>query len=280
MGQTESITTASEWKSVKFPEYEEYETHHANFVQQILQDGITLPEWNSEKKGWYDIDSPGNPTQSWESGCLSALGNGNECYVAALESCKKKIARMQETEEGMDRYFEEMQSATFINIQLKDRVFGVFQASQSGAKMFANNSSQSLRVCLENKDGLDLAAQQCFEQNIHVPLDDGSPFSRAPSMSKSEYAQFTDALLEAMNWKIESKGGSVLVHCSQGQSRSGLFVVCLFFILCKKSNPDKSNDKLLGEVISSVSKDRNILDFSPRWYSFLPFFCSNISFSN
>lgn len=278
MGQTftqsESKIDNNE-KNIIFPSWEKYETYHKEFIQEIVQKGITLPEWDDQKKGWYDEASNTGPSSSWENGYLNALGAPN-CYTNALQLCKSKLNKMQENDEDMDRYFKEMEQATNLNIQMKSK-FSIFHASRNGAKLFANDISNiaknTLRVCLENKDGLDSLTQQHFAYNLYVPLDDSSPFSRVPSMGKNEYEQFTNALGFVINWLQESKG-HVLIHCSQGQSRSGLFVVCLLFILHKIDNI-QSDDLNLGTIISMVSMQRNILDFSPRWYSFLPFFCSN-----
>ena len=160
---------------------------------------------------------------------------------------------------NIERYFDEMNNASNI---LDHNSSQIYLASREGAVSFSNKQSVT-RFSLENTfypiDG--------FMDNHHVPLDD-SGFCDPDNlpMTPKEFETFCDKVDIAS--RLYLNGHSILVHCTQGQSRSVLFTICLLMNL-KKMRLDNfmeiNGSNLLESTILYVSSKRNMALLHAKW---------------
>ena len=245
-------------------EYQEYLKVHSDIIDKAKSKGIIFPvysehasRWEMEDGGLFDPEA----AYSWSRNVPRDLALSEQLigpeFSGSLRRCAEKLASMQNDEEALMDYFSEMQNASEVIPGF------LFHASRDGAIHFDSELKRNtLRICLEDIDGLEGLEGSKFLKTLRVPLDDGSPLAVAPSMSFEQFCAFSSALQESIRRHASALR---LVHCSQGQSRSGLFVLC-FLMTALPLSP--SPDRHLSQCIDFLSSKRKILDFASRWYPF------------
>jgi len=163
----------------------------------------------------------------------------------------------------------------------------IWQCSAEGASQLGHNTPNVVRVCLESTPSIsgDFA---------HIDLDDGTPMMETPSMSYEQFCLFL-ATLEKVFLSAQNRDQNIIVNCSQGQSRSGLFVVCLLMKLsmCDEFSPNmearipkefliKTSDwtQLLCSTYKFVNFRRVITYVNPKFVPFLIFMAKKIHAAN
>lgn len=255
--------------------YEALEKHHKQVTQHAAELGTEFPMLSEDKNRWlgedHNIYDPNSP-RSWSTKSVTEASILHE-RVRELMAVNSEALQLMQDEEGLVSYFWQMENASCI---LSEPV-ELYHASREGAKRY--KGQHTVRYSLENIDGLSEEESQHYEASHFIPLDDGSPLTTDYSMSAEEHRTFFRNLQAAFDDLALKK--RVLVHCSQGQSRSGIFVLLLVLALHVHGvlklpgvADGLSNGDLLLQAVKFIAQKRKIISFSERWHPFIDFFAS------
>ena len=265
--------------------FEALEQHHKKVIEKALGVGCVFPVFYPDINRWYDDDMTGpnfNDGKHWVSrynsqGVLSPL------TVEALNNMHGSVAKLSETEGGIMRYYAEMGGFSEI---IPNRFF---HGSRQGANVFWNQEHQeacktcglksALRVCLENEDRVNSDAACKFEETIRIPLNDFDPLAAPFSMNLTECDTFFSGLKRAYEVYLNHPDRAILVHCSQGQSRSGIFVLLFLMLLVQTgfspiddADSTHSNSVILLRCMNFLLEKRAVVSISDRWQPFIDYF--------
>lgn len=262
----------------------EYNSTHAQFCGLALANGIQLPSYDNESKRYFILTPRGSAT--WDSDRNDTWDKNFGKFVSqelrnVLDDVQGRISALQTTDEGLDEYFSCMANPSLI-LTLANGT-KIWQCSSDGVSKFGIDTLNPVRVCL----GASPKIQGNFH---HIDLNDGYPMMINPSLTPDQFKSFISTL-EKVLIATTHPNQNIIINCSQGQSRSGLFVICLLMHLARRrqitqkmtetiplnySIQTTDSNRLLCSVYSFVNFKRVTVHVNPKFIPFMVFMAENI----
>ena len=270
-------------------QFSKYTATHAELCRLARTQTIKFPSYDPQSKKYFVSNNPGQ-TVPWDANRPDTWDDNFGKTVSpelaqVFAHAQGKIASLQLSDQGLDEYFSCMANPSLI-LTLGNGT-KIWQCSAEGVVKLGTNTPNAVRVSLESTPTIS-------GDFTHVCLDDGTPMMETPSINYEQLCLFLSTLEKAF-LAAQQPNQNIIVNCSQGQSRSGLFVICL---LMKLSVSDgfhqslaeripqefliKTSDwnQLLCSTYKFVNFRRVITYVNPKFVPFLIFMAITIYASN
>lgn len=252
--------------------YGEFAQAHTDAFREFHADGGVSPDL---RQGRYVHPATGEPWVLEDPASYASYSwKKNTNFMKAVCANKDALCAVQQTD-PMD-FIHEMGGLSRIH----DRIWVGSVAGMEKRAEYNIPLETSVRICLAGK--VDDKGTYAEAHTLEPMLDDAAPPTPAVPMSDEQFTRFAGLLKTALReWK---KGKTLVIHCSQGQSRSVTFATCLLMLL-RGFSADFENvpptaadnpDQLLAEAYRTITSSRRAADPNPRWYTFLDYVSKKI----
>ena len=247
---------------------------HARYIRGAsLAHGLVFPTVNADGEyvdrdgSSWEVDIP----NGWNKSFLTVPPLANTHLASAWRQCEENVASLAT---DWDRLEAEGLRRTII----PDTRVSV--ASITGATEHTP-TAPTMRISLEGErtDVAEFRGTYAGGVVYVTGLDDGGvPTMVATPLTEAQLGAFMDALDAAGAWLDADPRNELLVHCSQGQSRSVLFATLLLArrIFARRTDREAGEDDATwddgaAEALVRISSARHLALIDARWATFLPF---------
>lgn len=263
--------------------YESYLRHYRGIVEEARKADIEIPILEGESlvgEGGkiYDCMGPRSWDVKWQEARL--YGAATTAAFARSASTSPYPDPDPESPDDIEFLLQYVNEPTDV---LDGRLI---MTSREGAKSMTNKGV--VCICCEHTPGMSQADKEAFYEWTHVPLDDfrGCHPTDTVTFRYDDLELLWLNLLQAVDHFLGGK--SVLAHCSQGQSRSGLFVTMMFGLLyrlkCVKLDLSSyesyldPRERVFAAIFDFIKDRRRVLAYSCIWWPFIDFLVYHTSF--
>jgi predicted protein tyrosine phosphatase len=269
--------------------FESFERHSKDFMLYASQKGIVIPSYEEKSDCYFSPSgeemSPYNQPNSWET-MFSTLEIFYD-LAQVHEFCKERFVQAATfTEDAPWEVFLDIMASAQQIATFSGRIF---IGSQASAERFATPSTTNVVSLLSKSSNPVVNQNGEFNNVFRVPLDD-SVTTTDLSINSDQFCAFISAIKYCVSEISMNDENDILIHCSQGQSRSGLFATCLLFILCAmgKFSPEPGMDhiqaktnprKVIASCYKHINTFRPVIDINARFFLFLDWFAMTFSYN-
>ena len=244
---------------------------------------VTYPEYNENVDAKWVFPGTETPFQSFQTNSWMKCIDSN---TALMPDTRRLLVTLEQNEHTllmspmygsyMNHSSDLLDGLTFWETGESAKGL-LFQGSAKAASLFADRPEHIHRVTLDINTPKTVDWASMYESCSEVFLNDYGYLTRLGEIGLPNDGKFFQEINYCFN-RIQNKL-PVLVHCSQGQSRSGLFVSILIMLLHLKGVvrlPDDGaaleSEALFYRSAMWVSGRHPPLHFSEVWHTFVDFF--------